>query len=157
MYTPNKQIQPIDIPYEIERPSLLVIPFLVNVIFNGIAGGTALVLGIVRDANLWITGGGLLILLGILWTLLYNWNRKVPYMRLTQDEVMFFLAMARCPNFIRRERIQQIRIEKKKLYIRVAGERPVAIRFPSAIRGQIDNVVQFLNDEIKTRNEQKVS
>ena len=76
---------------------------------------------------------------------------------LTQDEVMYFPAMARCPKFIRRERIQQVQIEKKKLYIRVDGERPLTIGFSNAMQEQMNNIVQLLNENITTRNEQKLS
>ena len=157
MYTPNKQIRPIDIPYEIQRQPLTLM--LINVILNEIIGGMILVTAFSiesKHAGLWILGWGDIII-GLIWALNYHWSKQAPYLRLTQDEVMFFPAMGVIPKFIRRERIQQIRIEKKKLYISVAGERPLKIGFSNAMREQMNNMVQLLNEEITTRNEQKLS
>lgn len=131
---------------EFKRSRILVNLLIVNALLSGLVGLLCLIGRTPIVGFLWFMASAL-------WFINFLWSRRTPYIRITNDGIMLFPAMARSPRVIKWDTVQKIDCTgKKKLIMQLTTGKKVRISLYSINGKERESLIRVLQRDIEGRD-----
>lgn len=87
----------------------------------------------------------------VLWSFNYFWVRKTPYIRITTDEIIFFLSLPAKPTVVNRDTIQKVNVQTwtdipYKAALLLSNGKKMTIDFSSVAKEDKEDLIQALKE-----------